>query len=741
MSIITGRPVADWESGAEGDGGLPLLPRGELGDRAQHEEDPGQSSVQGFDEFPGATKDGRSPSRVLLGQRVRALDGLRGMAAGAVVVFHLGFINGGWLAVDLFFTLSGFLITALLLSEWGSANRIALGGFWGRRARRLLPALALLLGLVAVLASVAGSVPATLHRQTWSTALYVSNWTAVFSPQSYWDLFTNQSPLEHTWSLAIEEQFYLVWPLVCFIVLKLGKGRTGALAAVTAALLASSFAAMWFLYTPGDDTNRVYFGTDTRAASILVGALLACWMVRRHMSRPQGTASWPELSLRARTARVSLEVAAAVALVGLGWAWVTTEGSNPLLYRGGLLAHAVAAALIIAAAVNPIRGPLARALSLTPLVWLGVISYGVYLFHWPAIWWLTPERTGIDGASLAVLRVLATLVIATASWLLIERNVLRGRIPLPRALPVVAVCGAGAVLAVLLVPAQVQPGGIDLMANSDEGAGTRAAFSLPAAPAGSSAQGFVPMPGQPPPFRVLFAGDSVPYSIAKNWQPSPDHVVTGSVAIPSCDGARGGRIRFPLNIYVSDKPDCQGWAQLWPDALALFKPDAVVLMLGTAAIQERQVDGVYTRPCERRYDSWYASELEVRLQLLEQHTTAPILLTLSPYADDRSIGVLPANHRQRTDCLNAIYRSVGGRHPTVQVVDFAGWLCPGGACRQSIDGQQFRTDGLHLSPPAAASAGEWLVEQAKLVGLARADAQAGGSPKADPVAGLAGVPS
>jgi len=223
-----------------------------------------------------------------------------------------------------------------------------------------------------------------------------------------------------------------------------------------------------------------------------------------------------------------------------------------------------------------------------------------------------------------------------------------------------------------------------------------------------------------PAYRALFIGDSVPYSIAKNWQPDPSQVVIGNMALPSCDGARGGTIRFPLNLYVQDKPDCQRWPEMWPDAFSLFQPSGVFVMLGMAALQDRAVDGVYTRPCEYRYDSWYEREVDARLTFIEQQTKGVIMLAISPYADDSSIGVLPVNHRARTDCLNDIYKDVVKRHPAVDLVDFNAWMCPQGVCRDQIEGQPFRADGLHFTPPAAKAAGEWLVERAKLAGLARA---------------------
>ncbi len=343
------------------------------------------------------------------------LDGLRALAVTAVVVFHLHEtgLTGGFLGVDAFFVLSGFLITTLLVLEWRRTEGIGLVAFWGRRARRLLPALLLLLVAVAVYASF--EVPSTeLGRLRWdgiSGLFYVANWRFVASGQSYFDLFSGASPFRHLWSLAIEEQFYLVWPLVTLGCLTLGKGRLRVLGGVALGGVVVSTALMALLFDAADP-SRAYYGTDSHAHPILVGVLLALALVDR-----------PTVS--ATTAR-ALDGVGIVALGGIVAAFAFAHDTAASLYHGGSLAFAVAVAVLIAAVMRAPRGLLARAFSLRPFVLLGMISYGVYLWHWPVIVYATGHRTGLSGFALDAFRVGLTLAVSIASYVLVERPIRRG---------------------------------------------------------------------------------------------------------------------------------------------------------------------------------------------------------------------------------------------------------------------------------------------------------------------------
>lgn len=339
-----------------------------------------------------------------------ALDGLRAIAVAAVVAYHAGLdLYGGFLGVETFFTLSGFLITALLLAEWGRGGAIDLGAFWRRRALRLIPALLLL--LVAALGATALLMADQLGQLMGDSAAalaYVMNWHLVWSERSYFDPALRPPLLQHLWSLAVEEQFYVFWPLLVAGGLRLF-GRRGLLAA-TLLVAAASALLMAQLYDPGADPSRVYYGTDTRASGLLLGAALAMiWLPG-------------QLPFEANSrAGIAFDAMGVAGLVGLGYAYSAFFESHPLLYRGGFLLVALATIALIVAATHPRARLLPALLSLAPLRWLGVRSYGIYLWHWP-VFALT--RPGIDmpltGPLAIAVQVALTLALAALSYRFVE---------------------------------------------------------------------------------------------------------------------------------------------------------------------------------------------------------------------------------------------------------------------------------------------------------------------------------
>ncbi len=366
-----------------------------------------------------------------------ALDGLRALAVAGVVAYHFNFhwANGGYLGVDFFFVLSGFLITSLLAGEWMSTRRIALRSFWARRAKRLLPAVLVLLLVLTVYCWLGGpNIDATTFRpDAVATLFYYANWHLIITHQSYFTQFQIPSPLKHTWSLAIEEQFYIVWPLTLLAMFGLlrrrrrsnpSPGRTlplrfprRAAVVVTVALATASALEMALLYRRGADPSRVYYGTDTRAFELLIGATLAFVVTHRPEHRP-GT-------------RRLLHAVGATSAVALLFLWVTAgdDEGNPSswMYQGGLVVAGLLAAAVIASVAQPDTGPLGTALSTRPLRWIGRISYGLYLWHWPVYVLMTDLTTGLGGASLLAARLGATLFAATASFYLVELPVRRYR--------------------------------------------------------------------------------------------------------------------------------------------------------------------------------------------------------------------------------------------------------------------------------------------------------------------------
>ena len=357
--------------------------------------------------------------------RVVPLDGLRAFALLIIMGYHFGVgaLQGGFFSLDIFYVLSGYLITGLLLGEWARSARIALGAFWARRARRLLPALCVL--LVVVTLAVRFAEPAGLYPDFRMSALsalfYFSNWWQIAASGNYFVATGAPSPLTHTWSLAVEEQFYLVWPLVVVGVLTLAR-RSGrgveALLGISAAGVVASAATMALRYHPGANITRLYFGTDTHAQSILVGAVLACILTLVQRRRgADGMA--PEA--RGPAARAVLFALGLVGLAGTLALTYAMTGTEAFDYRGGFLLSALSAAAIVTSVVTVPDSPLGRVLSLRPMVWMGTVSYGAYLWHYPAVAFLTPSRVHLHGFGLLVVRTVATFAVAAASFVLVER--------------------------------------------------------------------------------------------------------------------------------------------------------------------------------------------------------------------------------------------------------------------------------------------------------------------------------
>jgi peptidoglycan/LPS O-acetylase OafA/YrhL len=452
------------------------------------------------------------------------LDGLRAIAVAAVFLYHsrIDWLPGGFLGVDLFFVLSGFLITSLLLVEWEARNRIDLLRFWLRRARRLLPALVVVVLGSLVLASIfARQDLAHTRSDVVGSLFYYANWHQIIANHSYFNLMGNPSLLQHTWSLGVEEQFYIVWPLLLVPGLVLvGRKR---LPMLVIAGIAASAALMWILYNPNSDPSRVYYGTDTRAFLLLMGILLAL--------------VWPWIE-RMRRAVPLIELLGVAALVGTVLLFLKMQDFNPTLYRGGDLAAAFCFVVLIAAVAHPRTG-LGPALGIAPLRWVGERSYGIYLWHLPIILLLRP---GVDvpwtGPGVVVLQAAIVLAAATLSFRFVEEPIRSGRLQRrlaqhPRRYRL-EVVGAGAVglvaaFAILFVtPASLNPVAIYVSAPKAKAATHQSSPNPQPGPhqaTGFTGGGRQTQRASLPPGRILALGDSVMLDCSRELKDALQHRV------------------------------------------------------------------------------------------------------------------------------------------------------------------------------------------------------------------------
>jgi peptidoglycan/LPS O-acetylase OafA/YrhL len=629
-----------------------------------------------------------------------ALDGVRAFAVAAVVLFHAGVagLSGGFLGVDAFFVLSGFLITSLLLAEHAATGSIRLVAFWGRRARRLLPAL--LVVLVAVVAAgrslAQDDVEVRLLRGDALAALgYVANWRMTYRGGDYFTDSANPSPLQHTWSLGIEEQFYLIWPLVVLALLGLAAWRLSrrlllALCLVGAGASALAAAALYHPY----DVDRAYYGTDTRAQALLIGAALAVLLARRpdpaHRA-PAGT--------RPTARSVALPAAALAGVLATGWLWTHADGTDGWLYRGGLAAAALAVAAVIAHVMENPGSTTARVLSVAPIVWLGRISYGVYLWHWPLFAFLDAERTGLTGGLLLALRCAVLLAVSAASYVLVEQPVRTGRWRawLPRPAPVSAALAG--VLAVVLTGAVVVAG-TGVARPREARSATVTLSPLPTPTGGRAAAAPIQRPHRRPGAlpRIDVFGDSVAWTLGR-YLPEHPKLQVNVRAMQGCGIARLPDIR-QLGAPHTNYPGCTRWDERWRRGVVADDPDVAVILLDRWELMDRRLDGTYQHVGEPAYDAYLSAELSLAISIAGAQGARVVLLT-APYthrAERPDGGLYGEDRPERVDAWNVLLRAQAAQHPGTTVLDLNAVVCPDGRYTSSIDGLRVRGDGLHFTP-------------------------------------------
>jgi peptidoglycan/LPS O-acetylase OafA/YrhL len=704
-----------------------------------------------------------------------AIDGLRALAVLAVIAYHLnyGWATGGFLGVDLFFVLSGFLITTLLIVEWRQTNRVAFRKFWTRRARRLLPALLLVLVSVAVFThfEIAPWNRVSIRGDGLASLLYVANWRFIADKLGYFQLFSAASPLRHMWSLAIEEQFYVVWPIVVYGALRFGRGSLRVLTAICCVGVVASVAVMANSFRHGDDL-RAYYGTDARAHTILIGALLAILL-----------ATWTPGPAARR--RIALAAIAAFGLMVVTWS--TATGTSARYYDGGAAAYAVLACVVVAGALQP--GVLRAVLAIRPLVWIGRRSYGLYLFHWPLIVWLVPSRVGLHGLTLDAVRLGLTFVVAAASFRWIEAPI-RDRRRLastsvgrrPRVRPAFATTVAlGTTLAVVLAssagaepppsylsgsrvptfsfsmptnfsspskaPDPIRTRSTRTNTNTKTKANTKTStrtqtLSSPTLTAPTSNFPWSygdplfcadPRPSEtreavdaaragPQPvlrrpaegLRILVVGDSTACSFFPGLRAVGDRVgaFVAQAAVFGC-GVASGQITTTRGEQVTPHtercPIMVEQAQL--PAVAQMRPDVVVWM----SLWEKSdvvAGGRTLASGTPAGDAEMLRRMDAALDRLSVYGAKVVLVTVAAPAPNDAQGTNNTSNAIDDASyarLDDIDRRFAARHPgAVTLLDLAHQLCPKGPpCPEQVDGLRMRPDGRHFTPKAATIEAQW----------------------------------
>ncbi len=591
---------------------------------------------------------------------VDGLDGLRGLALAGVLAFHAdGALPGGYLGVDLFFVLSGYLITSLLLREYADTGSIDIYGFWVRRCRRLMPALLSLMPAIAIYGRFFARPEdlQALRNEALASLAYVANWHAIFGDRSYWQLFAAPSPLEHTWSLSIEEQFYIVWPLVTMLVLR----KRGPKLLLGVALLLAAASACAMLFYAAGDSSRAYLGTDTRMTPILLGAAFA-------MCLPPGRQLSPS---RVR----KLDLIGGLSALVLAVAWWRLGGTDPLLYRGGFWVTELCVLSLIACAVMGRQSLVARALSWRVLRWLGTISYGVYLWHWPVNVFLTSERAHVEGPTLQLVRILLTLGIALVSYYGLERPIRRHGLAFMR--PHFTLPATVALTCFLIVRSTAaRPG---LVASSMPSIDTHAS------PAVSS---------DLVRYRILVFGDSTANSLG--WGLRALHEKGVEVQLLGKDGCS----------MLSD--NCNG--PKWAEQVRELHPEATLVYVGGAFLHGFSVSGQWHTACRADWDAKFERNMTRRLRELGA-TGERIFAVTVPY---------PLGHwatpqyRAQVDCINGSLRRAAASVPAVRLVELPDRLCPQGVCRKELPGQgPIRPDGVHFSLAGAQDVGSWVLSRVR----------------------------
>ena len=632
------------------------------------------------------------------------LDGLRAVAVLAVLAFHTGALSAGWIGVDLFFCLSGYLITGLLIAEGEHSGRIALVEFWRRRARRLIPAVVLLLALVVVVGWIpvdGWTVPS--RADVWGALTYTSNWTHLAADHGYFEQFSAPSPLEHMWSLAVEEQFYVVWPLLFAAAWHVCRRRGVVVLAASVAALTAAWQVVLGLGT--DAFDRVYLGTDTRAPAFALGALAVA------------------IADRGGAPLRAARFVAPVGVLGLVVASVVLDGDARWTYTGGLLAASAIGVLTVWSVARLDPASLAgRVLSWRPARLVGRWSYGVYLFHWPVAL-LIGRRRFAPPLQFAIVTAVSVAV-AALSYELVEHRIRRSGVPRRLLAPAVACVAVVAAVAVVVAatprPALTAEETEALLAPitmplGEEPDATFASTSTPTAgetttPVGSGPVEATVANALTVPIgdrRLLVIGDSVPYLLVDEWAEVGAAEGT-SVVVRAAVGCRQSADERDQGRTDTAAVCAAMVANLSRD-LQQFRPAALLYHYGMADQYVRD-GGVTYSSCSA--EGRAALTQQVGAMVAAAGATGTMVFLVMPNDPPDELGLDPGGERfAGADCYRETYLALAASNrATVRLLRLDELVCPApdSGCEQS---DELRYDGIHFTDEGTAIVLPWLLER------------------------------